>query len=83
MSALEELRAALRQVEERLDDAGGLLVRGRKALAEAEKALADIDPEHPEVLVPQGLRRADDQIERTLTHIEHITEALRGFEGTL
>ncbi|GAA2783627.1 hypothetical protein [Saccharopolyspora taberi] len=79
MSALGELVEALRQVEERLDQVRGQLVQSRKSLAEAQSALAGLDPEHPETVVPPGLRRADDQIERTQGLVDHAVDTLRGF----
>lgn len=83
MSTLDELQAALRAVEEHLEQAQGQLVRGRKSLAEAESALAKLDPEHPETVVPSGLHRADDQIERTLTRIDHVVATLRAYLSSL
>ena len=79
MSALGELVEALRQVEERLDQVRGQLSQGRKSLTEAQSALAKLDPEHPETVVPPGFARADDQIERTQGLVEHAIDTLRGF----
>lgn len=83
MSALGELLQALHQVEENLDEARGQLVRSRTSLAEACAALRVLDPNHPETVVPPGLPRAQDQIERTLTLIDHVTDAIHGFAARL
>ncbi|MBB5153765.1 hypothetical protein [Saccharopolyspora phatthalungensis] len=79
MSALDELIQMLRLVEEHLEKAGVHLVTSRTALAEAEQALVKLDPDHPETVVPPGLHRADDQIERTQGMIEHILDTVRDF----
>jgi hypothetical protein len=79
VSALGELIEALRAVEDQLGQARGQLAQGRKSLTEAEAALARLDPDHPETVVPPGLHRADDQIERTLTLVDHVTDTLRAF----
>ena len=83
MSALNDLLLALRAVEDQLRLARGQLTQGRKALAEAHAALARLDPNNPETVVPPGLQRADDQIERTLTVIDHVDDTLRGFATRL
>lgn len=83
MSALSDLLGLLRTVEDNLDQANGQLVRSRRSLSEAEAALAKLDPDHPETVVPPGMQRADDQIERTQTIIEHVTETLREFSARL
>ncbi|QUH00010.1 hypothetical protein HUO13_03560 [Saccharopolyspora erythraea] len=77
--SVAELIAALNEVEDRLELAQGQLARGRRSLGEAQDALARLDPEHPETVVPPGLGRADDQIERTQGLVEHTLDALRGF----
>ncbi|WP_188984422.1 hypothetical protein [Saccharopolyspora thermophila] len=79
MSALEELAQAIRAVEERLAEAGTHLVTCRTALTEAERALTKLDPDHPETVVPPGLHRADDQVERIQGMLEHVTDTLRDF----
>lgn len=83
MSALSDLVGLLRTAEEQLDLARGQLSRSRRSLSEAEAALAKLDPDHPETVVPPGMRRADDQIERTQAVIEHVTDALRDFATRL
>lgn len=83
MSALSELLGLLRTVEDDLDRAQGQLSRSRKSLSEAESALAGLDPEHPETVVPAGMRRADDQLERTQALVEHVSDALREFSTRL
>ncbi|GAB3283267.1 hypothetical protein [Parasphingorhabdus pacifica] len=83
MSALTELLGLLRTAEDGLDQARGQLSRGRKSLSEAEAALADIDPEHPETVVPPGLRRADDELERTQQIVEQVADTLREFSTRL
>jgi hypothetical protein len=79
VSTLEELIQTLRLVEEHLEEAGVHLVTSRTALAEAEQALVKLDPEHPETVVPPGLHRADNQIERTQGLIEHVLDTVRDF----
>lgn len=83
MSAVSEVLQALQLVEGQLDEARGQLVVSRTALGEAEAALANLDPNHPETVVPPGLQRADDQIERVLTLIERCTDTLRTFATRL
>ncbi|MCI2423148.1 hypothetical protein MOQ72_37590 [Saccharopolyspora sp. K220] len=83
MSALDELIQALQLVAEHLEEAGVHLTTSRAALAEAEQALVKLDPEHPETVVPPGLRRADDQIERTQGMIEHVLNTVRDFATRL
>ncbi len=83
MSALNELLLSLRAVEDHLRLARGHLVRGRETLTEAHAALARLDPDNPETVVPPGLSRADDQIERTLAIIDQVDDTLRGFASRL
>ena len=83
MSALGELRETLRQVETSLDRAHARLAHGRRRLTEAEVALARINPDHPEMVVPPELHRADDQIEHTLTLIEQVVDTLRDYATRL
>jgi hypothetical protein len=83
VSTLGELLEALRQVEERLEEARGQVVHGQTALTEARAALSGLDPNHPETTVPPGLYRAHDQIERTRTLIENTLEAVQGFATRL
>ncbi|MEU5849696.1 hypothetical protein [Saccharopolyspora shandongensis] len=83
MSTLDELMQTLRLVEEHLADAGAHLGTSRTALAEAEQALAKLDPEHPETVVPPSLHRADDQIERSQGMIEHVLNTVRDFATRL
>ncbi|WP_263250835.1 hypothetical protein [Saccharopolyspora rosea] len=83
MSALGELIEALRLVEERLDQARGQLAAGRREFDATRAALARLDPEHPENVVPPGFARADDQLERTQELIEHVQELLRTFASRL
>ncbi|WP_243790089.1 hypothetical protein [Saccharopolyspora gloriosae] len=79
MSSLTELVAALRDTEAKLDEARQQLTTGRRALSESQAALARLDPDHPETVVPPELRRADDQLERTLSSLSHVVETLRAF----
>ena len=83
MSALGELRETLRTAEESLERAHGGLAHGRRCLAEAEAALARVDPDHPDAVVPPALHRADDQIERTLNLIEQVVDTLRDYSARL
>jgi hypothetical protein len=83
VSALGELLQALNLVEERLDQARGQLVRSRTSLTEACAALRLLDPNHPETVVPPGMHRAHDQIERTLALVDHVTDAIHGFAARL
>ncbi len=83
MSALGELRETLRTAEDSLERARGRLAHGRRCLTEAEAALMRIDPDHPETVVPPELRRADDQIERTLNVIEQVVDTLRNYSARL
>ncbi|SFE12965.1 hypothetical protein SAMN04487819_10883 [Actinopolyspora alba] len=79
MSALEELQQALRTVSDHLEQAQRQLVTSRTALHQAESALRRMDPDNPETVVPQGMHRADDQIERTLSTVERVDETVRRF----
>ncbi len=83
MSALHEVLQALHSVEDRLEDARRHLAHGRRSLHEAEAALARLDPDHPQTVVPPGLTRAGDQIEHTLTSVDHVSDALRNFATQL
>lgn len=83
MSALGEVLQTLQTVEDQLGRAQQHLVRGRRSLQEAEAALTRIDPDHPETVIPPGLPRAGDRIERTLTTVEHISDTLRDFASRL
>lgn len=83
MSALGELQQALRTAEENLERAQGGLARGRRSLTEAEAAMARIDPDHPDAVVPPALHRADDQIERTLNLVEQVIDTLRDYSARL
>ncbi|MEU6127771.1 hypothetical protein ABZ805_01250 [Saccharopolyspora sp. NPDC047091] len=79
MSSLTELLAAVRATEAKLDEARRQLSTGRRSLSETQAALARLDPDNPETVVPPDLRRADDGLERTLESITHVVEALRAF----
>ncbi|MFR9730931.1 hypothetical protein ACL03H_17030 [Saccharopolyspora sp. MS10] len=83
MSALTELLAAVRATEAKLDEARRQLSTGRRALSETQAALARLDPDNPETVVPPELRRADDQLERTLTQLAQVAESLRAFATRL
>ncbi|MGI8309853.1 MULTISPECIES: hypothetical protein [Saccharopolyspora] len=83
MSTLDELIQTLRTAEERLEDAGAHLATCRTALAQAQQALAKLDPEHPASAIPPGLPRADDQIEGTQAAIERILDTVRDFATRL
>lgn len=83
MSSVGEILQALHRVEEQLDEARSQLVRGRTSLTQACDALRLMDPNHPETVVPPGMYRAHDQIERTLALVEHVTDAVTGFATRL
>ncbi|MFC7341295.1 hypothetical protein [Saccharopolyspora griseoalba] len=83
MSALDETRAALSSVEQQLEEAGASLGTCRLRLEEARRALTRLDPEHPETVVPPGLPRSDDQVERVQNTIELITNTVRDFATRL
>jgi hypothetical protein len=83
VSSLGELLQTLHRVEEQLGEAHGQLVRGRTSLTQACDALRQMDPNHPETVVPPGMHRAHDQIERTLALVEHVTDAVTGFAARL
>lgn len=83
MSALVELLEALRLAEEHLDRARGQILHGQTALDQSVSAFATVDPEHPDTVVPPGLHRAEDQIERTLAQVDHVTDTLRSFRTRL
>ncbi len=83
MSALAELRQTLRAIEEHLERSRGNLVRSRQSLTEAIATLTRLDPDNPETMVPPGLRRCDDQLEQTLTMVNHVLDSLRNFAARL
>lgn len=83
MSSLTELMATLRATEAQLDEARRGIASGRRSLSEAKAALAKLDPDHPETVVPPEMSRADDQLERTSALVAHVTDALRTFSAQL
>ncbi len=83
MNGVGELVRALISVEEQLTRVAAELGRGRTALGESSAALARIDPDHPETVVPPGLQRADDQIERTRAAVERARETIAAFRTSL
>ncbi|MBK0866397.1 MAG: hypothetical protein IJH84_23385 [Saccharopolyspora sp.] len=83
MSSLTELMAALRATEAKLDEANRGLTAGRRSLAEAKVALAKLDPDHPETVVPAGMSHADDQLERTQAAVAHVVDTLRTYAAGL
>ncbi len=83
MSSLTELMAALRAAEAKLDEANRGLGAGRRSLAEAKAALAKLDPDHPETVVPAGMSHADDQLERTQAAVAHVVDTLRTYAAGL
>lgn len=78
-----ELRETLRSAESHLEQALGQLGAGRTALTEATTALSRLNPDNPETVVPPEARRADDQIERTWTLVEHILDTLRDYSSRI
>lgn len=83
VSTLGELIQNLLTVEERLERAQAELATSRTALDQTETALARIDPEHPETVVPPGLHRANDQLERTQAAVDRVSELIREFRTSL
>jgi hypothetical protein len=83
MSALDDTLAALNSVEQQLQEAGAHLGTCRRRLEEARQALTRLDPEHPETVLPPGLPRSNDQIERVQNTIELITNTIRDFATRL
>lgn len=83
MSALQEVLQALHTVEDHLRLARGQIMQGHRALGEARVALARLDPNNPDTVVPPGLDRAIEQLERTLSIIEHVDGSLREFASRL
>ncbi|GAA2337975.1 hypothetical protein GCM10009854_12670 [Saccharopolyspora halophila] len=83
MSSIDELVATLSSVEQQLEEAGAHLGTCRLRLEEARRALTRLDPEHPETVVPPGLPRSDDQIERVQHTIELTANTIRDFATRL
>jgi len=83
VSSLTELMARLRAVEAKVDEGRRGITVGRRSLAESKAMLARLDPDHPETVVPPEMARADDQLERTLAQLAHVSEALRTFSAQL
>ena len=83
MSALDETLARLNSAERQLAEAGAHLGTCRLRLEEARQALTRLDPEHPETVLPPGLPRSNDQIERVQHTIELIANTIRDFAGRL
>lgn len=83
MSALEELLQVLRTVEDQIGQAQRHLSQSRRSLNEATTALTRLDPDQPDTVVPPGLYRADDQIERVLASLDRIADTLRDYAARL
>jgi len=83
VSSLEEVRAGLSEVSERLRAAYGCAVTAQQRLAEALALLTELDRAHHDVLVPTQLRRADQELERTLGMIMSGAESVTAIEARL
>jgi hypothetical protein len=83
MSSLEEVRAGLSEVSERLHAAYRCVVTAQQRLAEATALLAELDRAHHDVLVPPQLRRADQELERGLGMILGGAESVTAIEARL
>ena len=78
-----ELREVLRIVEEHLERSLGQIGVGRTALNEATAALTRIDPNNPETVVPPEAHRADEQLDRARTQVEHTLDTLRDYSARI
>ncbi|RRO15390.1 hypothetical protein EIL87_15090 [Saccharopolyspora rhizosphaerae] len=79
MSSLDELFQALQGIESRLEEAGAHLGTCQGKLDEARQALVRLDPEHPETVLPPGLPRTHDQVERAQRLVDLVRSTLRDF----
>lgn len=78
-----ELREVLRIVEEHLQRSLGQIGAGRTALSEATAALARIDPNNPQTVVPPEAHRADEQLDRVREQVEHTLDTLRDYSARI
>ncbi len=69
MNGLAEVRAVLAGVAEQLGSAYQHAGLARAGIADAVAVLAGLGEQHGEPLVPEELRRAADELERSLTMI--------------
>lgn len=83
VSTLGELAQALNEVEEQLQRALAQMHTGRTALEATASALTRLDPDHPETVVPTGLRHAENQLERTEHGVQRALEMVQSFRTSL
>jgi hypothetical protein len=80
-SSFDEVRAALALVAERLAAALGQAATAREQIADAVGVLSAL--EHTEPLVPPELRRAGDELERSLQLISGGAAAVADIDARL
>lgn len=83
MSSIEQLRFALEQVREHLDEASACAGSARRLLAQAQTVLDDVDRDHHESLTPPEMRHADSEIDRALVLIAGAGAAIEEFAARL
>ncbi|SFS56011.1 hypothetical protein [Saccharopolyspora flava] len=83
MSSVDELRQVLQEIERSLEEAGAHLGTCQGKLDEARQALVQLDPEHPETVLPTGLPRTHDQVERAQRMIDLVLSTIRDFTTRL
>jgi hypothetical protein len=83
VSSLDELQQVLQGIERQLEEAGAHLGTCQGKLDEARQALVRLDPEHPETILPPGLPRTHDQVERAQRLIDLVLNTIRDFATRL
>lgn len=81
--SLGEVRQALADVAEQIGDAYRHAATARDRLADAVAVLTDLGTQHTEPLVPPALRRADGELDRSLTLISGGAAAVADLDARL
>lgn len=83
MNGLGDVRVALASVAEHLASAHQHAGLARARIADAVAVLSELGEQHGEPLVPESLRRAADELERSLTMIGGGVAAVADIDARL
>ena len=83
MDSVEQVRAALGEVSERLNTAHGYASSAGQQLAEVVALLSELDRSHHERLVSPELLRADQELTRSLGLISSGADSVAALDARL
>ncbi len=83
IQSVAEIRAVLAEVNDRLGAAYQSTRTAQASIAQAIAVLAELDRQHHESLLPDELRRADDELSRGLASISGGADAVAAIDSRL